>query len=158
MPRLTVFWGVQPEATTDASSSRAKPKSVVLPSPAPSSDTHHHAPQRNSAKPPQSVDASPTGNQDGQCPGGEQPVVPKAPAKKKRGRPPSKDLLLDAQTYEDRFATAPASHPLFWGAEQNTQISMLKDLRKQVSVKTKTFRNEDERDKYLGCEKVPSHD
>ena len=65
---------------------------------------------------------------------------------------------MDVQTYEDRFATAPASHPLFWGAEQNTHISMLKDLRKQVSVKTKTFRNEDERDKYLGCEKAPSHD
>ena len=73
--------GMQLEATTDASSSRAKPKSVALPSPAPSSDTHQNAPQRNSAKPPQSVDASPTGNQDGQCPGGEQLVVPKAPAK-----------------------------------------------------------------------------
>ena len=59
---------------------------------------------------------------------GKKETSPGTAAAKKRGRPPSRDLLKEVEELETRFFSAPKTDALLWGVEQNTQLAICQDL------------------------------
>ena len=72
---------------------------------------------------------------------------------KARGRPPSKNLLAETDSMEERFFNAERSDPLMWGSEQAVQVEMIRNLLKQFPAKISSASSPSESKTYSMAQK-----